>query len=378
MRKHFSRADRHRTDRLDLSGLLAQAAEPGVITVDPAGRIVGINGPGERMTLLKASEAVGASLKTLPPPLQDVIEQTLESGNGLSDRPLLLPGVGQVRQIVFVSTMLVRGASQDPLAVLVVLHDLTAARDFEVKTERIQRLASLGVLAAGVAHEIKNALVAIKTFAELLLEQGKQDNEMVTLVVEEVNRINSLVVQLLKLAGPAKPVFTEVPAHESIENALRLVRHQLKNRSIELVVSLDAGSDAVRGDAKQLEQAFINLLLNAIEALGDSGRLTIGTEVVFATELLSKFEPRTRKQQLQITIRDTGAGIPPQILDNLYAPFRTTKPGGTGLGLAITRRIVMAHGGRIAVESQAGLGTAFKITLPLIAEVRSNGNGTRT
>jgi signal transduction histidine kinase len=198
------------------------------------------------------------------------------------------------------------------------------------------------------------------------LEQNTSEGDMVSLVVQEVNRINSLVGQLLKLAGPAKPIFTEVQVHESIQNALRLVKHQLKNRNIELTVTLEAGSDLVRGDAKQLEQAFINLLLNALEAMGEAGRLTVASEVVFATEMVSKFEPRSRKEQLQITVRDTGSGIPTQVLEQLYAPFRTTKPGGTGLGLAITRRIILAHGGRIVVESEVGRGTAFKITLPIV------------
>jgi signal transduction histidine kinase len=100
--------------------------------------------------------------------------------------------------------------------------------------------------------------------------------------------------------------------------------------------------------------------------MGETGRLTVATEVVFATELISKFEPRTRRQQLQITIQDSGSGIPAQIRANLFSPFQTTKPGGTGLGLAITRRIVVSHGGRITVDSDPGHGTCFRITLPLI------------
>ncbi|MCL4181591.1 MAG: hypothetical protein KJ072_28120, partial [Verrucomicrobia bacterium] len=272
---------------------------------------------------------------------------------------------GKSRTVLQANALPVRSGNGDALGVLLTFHDLTSAREFELKVERLQRLASLGVVSAGVAHEIKNALVAIKSFAELLLEK-QQDIEMVSLVVQEVNRINSLVGQLMRLAGPVHPVFSEIKVHESMQNALRLVKHQVKNRSIDLAIALDARLDTVRGDAKQLEQAFINLLLNAIEAMGETGRLTVATEVVFATELISKFEPRTRRQQLQITIQDSGSGIPAQIRANLFSPFQTTKPGGTGLGLAITRRIVVSHGGRITVDSDPGQGTCFRITLPLI------------
>jgi two-component system, NtrC family, nitrogen regulation sensor histidine kinase GlnL len=221
------------------------------------------------------------------------------------------------------------------------------------------------VVSAGVAHEIKNALVAIKSFAELLLEK-QQDHEMLGLVVQEVNRINSLACQLMRLAGPTHPVFSEVNVHESLQNALRLVKHQVKNRSIKLEIELEANQVTIRGDAKQLEQAFINLLLNAIEAMDDTGRLTVSTQVAYSTEFISKFEPRTRRHQLQVTIADTGPGIPAPIRAHLFSPFQTTKPGGTGLGLVITRRIVVSHGGMIKVESEPNRGTCFRITFPLV------------
>jgi signal transduction histidine kinase len=375
MTKLFATGD-FRTDRFDLSGVLAHAAEPGVITMDPAGRIVGLNQTAERLTRLAAAEVVGGLYQVLPDPLRDTVAGTLKAGQGMPDRSLVLSVDASGKSIVCVGTLMIRDARNQPTAILLIMHDLTAARDLEVKTERLQRLAQLGILSAGVAHEIKNALVAVKSFAEWLLEQDSPEAEMVTLVVQEVNRINSLVGQLLKLAGPAKPIFTEVQAHDSVHNALRLVKHQLKNRNIELLVSLEAKSDTIRGDAKQLEQALINLLMNAVEAMGEAGQLRVTTEVVFATEWVSKFEPRLRKEQLQITIADTGTGIPAQVLDQLYAPFRTTKAGGTGLGLAITRRIIVAHSGHIAVESEVGRGTVFRITLPLAHGPASNREAT--
>jgi signal transduction histidine kinase len=351
-------------ERLDLSGALARSAEPGLVVVDEARRIAVFNLSAERVTQLRAADIVGDLAEVLPAPLAQLIDDVFQGAEAIVDRALVLQGAGMSRTVLLANAMPVRGGSGDALGVLLTFNDLTSAREFELKVERLQRLASLGVVSAGVAHEIKNALVAIKSFAELLLEK-QQDVEMVSLVVQEVNRINSLAAQLMRLAGPVHPVFSEINVHDSLQNALRLVKHQVKNRSIELVVELEARRANIRGDARQLEQAFINLLLNAVEAMGETGRLTVSSQLVFSTEFVSKFEPRTRKEQLQIAIQDNGSGIPAQVLANLFSPFQTTKIGGTGLGLVITRRIVVSHGGTITVESEPNLGTCFRITFPL-------------
>jgi signal transduction histidine kinase len=351
-------------ERLDLSGALARSAEPGVVVVDEARRIAVFNLAAERVTQLRTADIVGDIIEVLPPPLAQIINDVFQGAGIIVDRALVLQGEGKSRTVLLANAMPIRGGSGDALGVLLTFSDLTSAREFELKVERLQRLASLGVVSAGVAHEIKNALVAIKSFAELLLEK-QQEVEMVSLVVQEVNRINSLAAQLMRLAGPVHPVFSEINVHDSLQNALRLVKHQIKNRSIELVVELEATQANIRGDAKQLEQAFINLLLNAVEAMGETGRLTVSSQLAFSTEFISKFEPRTRKQQLQIAIQDNGSGIPAHIRANLFSPFQTTKTGGTGLGLVITRRIVVSHGGTITVESEPNLGTCFRITFPL-------------
>ena len=364
MSKHRKQGS-FRTEHLDLSGTLARSADPGVVFIDEARRIALFNLSAERLTELHAADIVGDGIEVLPAPLAETIDEVFNSAGVVVDRALVLQREGKLRTIVLANALPVRGGSGDALGVLLTFHDLSSAREFELKVERLQRLAILGVVSAGVAHEIKNALVAIKSFAELLLEK-QQDHEMLGLVVQEVNRINSLACQLMRLAGPTHPVFSEVNVHESLQNALRLVKHQIKNRRIELEIELEANPVTIRGDAKQLEQAFINLLLNAIEAMDDTGRLTVSTQVVYSTEFISKFEPRTRRQQLQITIQDTGPGIPAHIRARLFSPFQTTKPGGTGLGLVITRRIVVSHGGLIKVESEPNRGACFQITFPLV------------
>ncbi len=232
-------------------------------------------------------------------------------------------------------------------------------------TEHVQKLATVGTLSAGVAHEIKNALVAVKAFVELLLEK-QPDSDAASLVRCEVGRIDLLVSQLLRFAGPALGSYAPASLHELLHNALRLVQHQFKANRVEARLLLQAGHDCVNADARQLEQAFLNLLLNAVEAMSEGGELVLRTEVVVATEHISRFEPHKREPQIQLEIRDSGPGVPPEILPRLFSPFVTSKAGGTGLGLAITQRIIGEHHGSIRVETKRNHGTVFRILLPLL------------
>ncbi len=342
---------------------LVRSAELGVVAVDERPRVILFNEAAARLTRLASSRVLEQSPEILPDPLRRLLEEVLATAVPVMDRRLVLQTEGRHRQVVCASASpwQIEGARR---TVLAVLQDLTAAQELELRTVRLQRLASVGTLSADVAHEIKNALVAIKSFSDLLLEKG-EDLEMANLVGREVSRIDSLVSQLLRFAGPARPVFADLKVHASLGNCAQLIQRQLKTRKVELALHLEAKDDLVRGDARQLEQAFLNLLLNALDALGEGGRITVSTEVSVGTEFVSKFEPKNRRPQLHILVRDNGPGIPPEVLPNLFRPFATSKPGGTGLGLAITRRILREHQGTISAETAPGQGTTFKIALPL-------------
>ena len=356
--------EKRRTERLNLWGVIFRSVEPAVVAVDAQRNVTTFNRVAERISGLQAQAVLGQTMAGLPSALQQVIEETFASGKPVADRTVVLFSDSEEKLAVYTNTSLCTNASGQPLVVVVLFHDLGSARKLERRVRRLERLASIGTLSAGVAHEIKNALVAIKSFADLLAQRN-QDVEMTSLISREAKRIDSLVNQLLKFAGPAKPEFATVSLHEVIDNSLRLVQHQLKVRKIQLVRALDAGFDQVQGDAKQLEQALINLLLNAVEAMEEGGTLTVATELVVATEHISRSEPTGKKEQIQVSIRDTGSGIPPELATHLFVPFMTTKAEGTGLGLAITARIIQEHRGRIKVESEASKGTTFKILFPV-------------
>jgi signal transduction histidine kinase len=219
------------------------------------------------------------------------------------------------------------------------------------KMQRLDRLVNLGMLSAGMAHEIKNGMVAVKTFVDLLLEKNR-DAELGEIVGREMERINAIVTQMLRMAAPGPAAFKTVSVHGLLDHSLRLVEHQISGKLISLERDYKAAHDAVRGDEFQLQQAFMNLLLNAIEAMGANGALTVGTET-------------TEGGQLRIQIRDTGTGVTPENQARLFEPFFTTKKNGTGLGLAISRRIVLEHRGTISAQSENGKGSTFSISLPV-------------
>ena len=228
-----------------------------------------------------------------------------------------------------------------------------AAGDFQESLRRLDRLANLGLVSASLAHEIKNGLVSINVFIELLLQKG-DDLEMAGMVRRELKRIDALVTQMLRFASPKPKLFADVRVHELLDHSVRLLEHQMSGSLIALERRYEAENDRLHADEAQLQQAVMNLLLNAVEAVGSNGVLTIGTDTTRGNDGVKR---------LRISIRDTGTGITPENQVHLFEPFFTTKKNGTGLGLSITRRIVEEHRGVIEVQSEPGSGSTFIISL---------------
>jgi two-component system sensor histidine kinase HydH len=224
-----------------------------------------------------------------------------------------------------------------------------------------------------MAHEIKNPLVSIKTFAQLLPERYQDSDFRETfsnLIGHEIDRIDSLVNQLLRFARPAKPLLKPMHVHEVIEKSLQLVGHRLYQKEIKLTRFWDADLDTIRADADQLEQVFLNFFLNAMEAMKRGGELSVATRIERAQEWMAAVAGSNGDggvhEVLRITIRDNGEGIRSEDIPHVFDPFFTTKDYGTGLGLSVVHGIVQEHGGHIEVESELCKGTAFHILLPLV------------
>jgi signal transduction histidine kinase len=254
--------------------------------------------------------------------------------------------------------------ADDKLNLHLVFDEGSSVSHLEEHIERLNRLASLGTLAASMAHEIKNALVAGKTFIDLLLENN-QDAELAQVVRRELGRIDGMVSRILRFARPGEFRSRKVHLHEILEHSLRLVEPLMETKPVSVTKSLMAVEDVVDGDEHELQQAFVNLLLNAVDAVGPNGKITVATRLAAAGP-----DPQCASTaKLHITIHDTGTGIAPEHMKRLFEPFFTTKPSGTGLGLAITRRILLQHRGEISAQSPPGEGTTFTILLPATSDV---------
>lgn len=257
------------------------------------------------------------------------------------------------------------------LGVLMVLTDITALKRLEQQIRRSDRLASLGTLSAGMAHEIKNPLVSIKTFTQLLPERYQDSDFRETfsnLIGHEIDRIDSLVNQLLRFARPAKPLLKPLHVHELLEKSLMLVGHRLYQKEIKLARSWNADVDTIRADGDQIEQVFLNFFLNAMDAMKQGGQLEVVTEILPHNEWATPLNAFSGERQdiLRVTVRDNGEGIKSEDIAHVFDPFFTTKDYGTGLGLSVVHGIIQEHGGQIEVESELTKGTSFYILLPLV------------
>jgi signal transduction histidine kinase len=342
-------------ENLGYASILRDSLTHAVIAFDSQKKITVFSPEAVRLTKLHAAEVLGESLEKLPAALQKIITEVFTSGRAIADRQIKLP-VADGEHIVHVHAVVIPAGAREISGVILVLHDLSTAQRLESNLRRLDRLANIGTLSAGMAHEIKNATVAIRTFVELLLEKN-QNTELADIVGREMKRIDGIVSQMLRVAGPAKPNIAPMHMHEVIDYTLRLVQHQLDQKLIVVNRSFIAVPDLVNGDLYQLEQALLNLFLNAIEAMSAGGELTLCTDVIVPA---GQHPP-----QFRLTVQDTGVGIAPENMKRLFETFFTTKKTGTGLGLPITRRIIEEHGGVIHAVSELNRGAIFLVLLPL-------------
>ena len=342
----------------------------GVIAAGIDERITVFNNEAGQITELDWQTVVDHSIDELPQPLRDALRKTLSSGESQEHNELILR-FGDRGIVVRASTSIFHGEDRQVLGALLVLTDITALKRLELQIRRSDRLASLGTLSAGMAHEIKNPLVSIKTFAQLLPERYQDSDFRDTfsnLIGHEIDRIDSLVNQLLRFARPTKPHLQPMHVHEILEKTLLLVGHRLYQKDIKLNRSLSAEVDTIRADPDQLEQVFLNFFINAMDAMKDGGELTVSTEIGLDERWVSGLSQSNGESNevLRVSIRDSGEGIRSEDIPHVFDPFFTTKDYGTGLGLSVVHGIIQEHGGQIEVESELEKGTAFHILLPLV------------
>ncbi len=237
-----------------------------------------------------------------------------------------------------------------------------------------EKLASLGRMAAGVAHELNSPLTGIVTFAHLMLKrlppENKQDREDLEIIIEQANRCSKIIKGLLGFSRKATAEKVEININTLLDSTIAMVRNQAKFHNIKFVLNFDESLPMIHVDPNQMQQVFLNLLINAADAMNERGQITIATRTVGESEETPWFKmghPQEGKKYIEIEFTDTGPGIPEEYMGKIFEPFFTTKPvgKGTGLGLAVSYGIIKRHGGNITVRSEPGKGASFFIRLPV-------------
>lgn len=326
----------------------------GLVAIDDRQRIASLNTVAG--TVLKISSGVvgEAAQDVLPEALWNQIA-ALQEGGRVAEREIeCLLKNGKTIPLETTTSALIDQTGAG-LGYVLLFKDLSEVHTLRKEIARSQRLVSVGKLAAGVAHEIRNPLSSIKGFATYFKERYKEkseDREIATIMIQEVDRLNRVVGQLLEFARPISISKNSTSARSLIEDSLKLIDGQAAKKRINIETDLDSGIGDIPLDPDRMNQVLLNLYLNAIESMQPGGTL----RVVLGEGPL--------KNRIKITISDTGSGIAEDDIPHIFDPYFTTKASGTGLGLAIVHNIVEAHGGDIGVESRFGRGTIITLGLP--------------
>jgi signal transduction histidine kinase len=337
---------------ITLDGVLRGCLECGVVVINPRGQLTYLDAAARN--LLSIDPDLPASAEALPHPLPNLVSAVLNGSNGETPAQVRLSPKEGCQQVVTVDGSALP-LDQGDKGALLVLQGVATTHPFESKIRHFERLARLGVLSASLAHELRNAMVALSTMTDLLIEQ-QQDNELAHTVRRELDRANTLAVRMLKYARPSPQSRKPTSTHEVLDRALLLANSKFKAAGATVTKSLLAVPDVISADEAHLEQMFLNLLINAADAIDQEGEVSLATDIV---------DEQRGGRAVRIAVKDTGTGIAPQALPNLFEPFFTTKRHGTGLGLYIAQRIIDEHSGTINVDSTPGQGTCVQVFLPV-------------
>jgi two-component system sensor histidine kinase HydH len=332
----------------------------GLIATDPEGKIAFYNAAAGRITGLNLDALRGRNAdETLPGSLCG-LQAALERGETILEEEMACQTPQGVEVPVSVSAVRIINADGDYVGQVLILRDLGEVRRLQEEVRRQEKLAAIGGLAAGVAHEIRNPLSSIKALATFFagqFDRGSEGREAADVMTQEVDRLNRAITELLEFARPTDLKLQKADLKFLIARSLQLVRQDATDRDIRIEMQIDDNLCPVWVDPDRFAQCLLNLHLNAIEAMESGGTLTVHC--------------RNDRGGLEITVADTGHGIAPEQRKQVFDPYFTTKPKGTGLGLAIVHKIVEAHEGRLILESTKGRGSRFILRLPCRPEEKT-------
>jgi PAS domain S-box-containing protein len=346
----------------DFNENIVESISVGVLAVDLEDRIESWNSQMEVMYAMPRSQVLGERLSEVFPP--SFVEEfyRVRQNPGIHNLYKFRLGtrVGDTRIAnIAIAPLVTR--KFNVIGRIIIVDDITERMDLESQLSQAEKLSSIGLLAAGVAHEVNTPLAVISSYAQMASKQVDGDSKLGPLlekITRQTFRASEIVNNLLNFSRTSATEFSEVDLNKIISETLTLLEHQLKISQIRVDAQLYQGLPAIHGNAGKLQQVFLNLFLNAKDAMaGKGGILSIAT---------------SNGDAVQVTISDSGTGIAPEHINRIYDPFFTTKTSpregqsrGTGLGLSVTYGIIQEHAGKIRVDSQPGQGTKFLLEFPL-------------
>ncbi len=361
--------DQLQKTRDDYYATVIDSVGDGVIVVGSNGRITLCNPAAEAITGFSQRQAQGAEFKklfALETTLIEMLAKTMRTGITISDHEnVVVRSTGKITPVAVTCYPLVEGSGENIGAIL-TLKDITYIRELEAAVRQADRLSTLGTLAAGLAHEVKNPLGGIKGAAQLLEREFAPGSEMLDytkVMIRETERIDHIIRELLELASPRALKLAPVNLHRVLGDILLLQKQAVADQEIAIIQHFDPSIPDIMADEEMLTRLFLNLIRNAIDAMGNDGRLTVTSRVLSDYRMTQN---RRNSRMVAIEVCDDGPGIPQADLENIWTPFFSTKSTGTGLGLTICHKIVSEHRGMIKAESDPGHGTKFTVLLPLV------------
>ncbi|EOW7388924.1 two-component system sensor histidine kinase AtoS, partial [Escherichia coli] len=324
-----------------LNDLIIENAADGVIAIDRQGDVTTMNPAAEVITGYQRQELVGQPYSMLFDNTQfySPVLDTLEHGTEHVALELSFPGRDRTIELS-VTTSRIHNTHGEMIGALVIFSDLTARKETQRRMAQAERLATLGELMAGVAHEVRNPLTAIRGYVQILRQQTSDliHQEYLSVVLKEIDSINKVIQQLLEFSRPHHSQWQQVSLNALVEETLVLVQTAGVQARIDFISELDNELSPINADRELLKQVLLNILINAVQAISARGKIRIRTW-------------QYSDSQQAISIEDNGCGIDLSLQKKIFDPFFTTKASGTGLGLALSQRIINAHQGDIRVAS---------------------------
>ncbi len=352
--QNHARSRRLLLDTRAFASELVTSLPMGIVAVDDAAKVIYVNETASILLRKELDQIKGKkAAQVLPPSLLTRLD-LVDKGGFVSEQELKLPGHSGKAIPVTVTITKIVGNQDNFIGHVFILKDLSRIRALELEIKQKEKLAAVGILAAGVAHEVRNPLSSIKgyaTYFSSLFDPQSDNKKAANIMAEEVDRVNRVISELLEFARPIQLELKKTRIFELVDKALRLIKYEADPADIKIISSVEPNLPEVEVDKDRLTQVLLNIFINAIQAMPSGGTLIVNVKAM--------------ENRLQFEISDTGRGISAEDQANIFNPYFTTKKRGTGLGLAIAFKIIESHGGTITIESLKNKGTTFVISIPL-------------